>query len=118
MLQVRGEVGPDLLGALGLIGVVADHETLVRAPSSPSPTPPGPTRDLLDPQVVGHAAVVTGAGERGGWSRVGVAQLLGVDELPGAAPRLVTRPGRSAVAASAADTGHGEDDGHDDHARQ
>ena len=87
-MQVRDEVGADLLVALGLFGVVADHEPLGAGAVVAVAVPAGGDRDLLDPQVVGDGAVAAGAGQRGGGLGVGVAQLLGVDVVPAAAGQV------------------------------
>jgi hypothetical protein len=67
------------------------------------PVAAGVDVDLFDAQVVGHAAVAAGSGERGGGFGVGVAQLLGVDVVP--APAGQIRPvGRGAEPRSATHT--------------
>ena len=62
LLQVRDEVGADLLVALGLFGVVADHEPLGAGAVVAVAVPAGGDRDLLDPQVVGDGAVAARGG--------------------------------------------------------
>ena len=74
--------------AVGLFGVVADHEPLGAGTVVAVAVPAGGDRDLLDPQVVGHGAVAAGSGQRGGGLGVGVAQLLGVDVVPAAAGQV------------------------------
>ena len=78
--------------AVGLFGVVADHEPFGADPVAADP-------DFLDPQVAGHGAVAAGAGQRGGGLGVGGAQLLGVDVVPAAAGQVgpVGRAGEAAV---------------------
>ena len=82
------QVGADLLVAVGLFGVVADHEPLGAGAVVAVAVPAGGHRDFLDPQVVGHGAVAAGSGQRGGGLGVGVAQLLGVDVVPAAAGQV------------------------------
>ena len=98
-LQVGDQVGADPLVAVGLFGVVADHEPLGARAAVAVAVPARGDRDLLDPQVVGHGAVAAGAGQRGGGLGVGVPQLLGVDVVPAAAGQVgaVGRGGEPAV---------------------
>ena len=100
LLQVRDEVGPDLLVTLGLFGVVADHEPLGSGALVAVAVPAGGDRDFLDPQVVGHGAVAPGAGQRAGGLGVGVARLLGVDVVAATPGQVgpVGRGGEPAVA--------------------
>ena len=81
--QVGDELVADQLVALGLLGVVADHE-----PFRPRPAVPGGHPDFLDPQVLGDGAVAALPGQRRGGLGVGVAQLLGVDVVPAAAGQV------------------------------
>ncbi|HEX5510493.1 MAG TPA: hypothetical protein VFX41_02155 [Actinomycetales bacterium] len=68
--------------AVGLFGVVADHEPLRPRAVVAVTVPAGRDGDLLDPQVPRDGAVPAGPGQCGGGLGVGVAQLLGVDVVP------------------------------------
>ena len=93
------QVGPDGGVAVGLFGVVADHEPLRPGAFVAVAVTAGSDVDLLDPQVPRHGAVAARTGQRGGGLGVGVAQLLGVDVVPATAGQVgpVRRGGEPAV---------------------
>src|SRR4029079_3170506 len=88
LLEVGDEVGADLLVALGLLGVVADHEPLGPRPVVAVAVPAGGHGHFLDSQVVGDGAVAPGPVQRGCGLGVGLPQLLGVDVVPAAAGQV------------------------------
>jgi len=72
--------------AVGLFGVVADHEALRPRAFVAVAGAAGGDGDFLDPQVPRDGAIPAGAGQCGGGLSVGVAKLLGVDVMPTADP--------------------------------
>jgi NAD(P)H-dependent flavin oxidoreductase YrpB (nitropropane dioxygenase family) len=65
LLEVGDEVGADLLVAVGLVGVVADHERWGAGAVVDVPLAAGGHRGGgLDPQVFGDGAVAAGAAQQ------------------------------------------------------